>query len=300
MNRQTGAFTAAAAQSAPEGGISALPPEDVAGAVLFDHGRLLFNSAFTGLLEFNGIDTAAKLWQLEGTAVKKILKERGTEKVLLKNPDGGITEAYIKRYHPVPLKEKIKQAFSLKFRVFDAFHEWHALYAFHRAGLNTITPLAVADAGNGRSCNLTLGITDYVKASELFKNFTPDDRKRKLSLIRRIAFMAGRMHAAGFAHQDFYLVHLFVRPDENDRIYLIDLQRLLIRRKLSRRLRVKDLGQLLFSARPELTKTDIRRFWKYYCDFAGRNLYRNRPLLRAITAKADRITARDARKGREK
>ena len=266
----------------------------------FDNGRLTINSDFVKLLEYNGVNTAAELWNLEGEAVKKILKERGTERVILKSPDGGTVETYIKRYSRVPLKEKIKQAFSLKFYTFDAFHEWRALHAFHRLGLNTMIPIAVADAGNGKSCNLTLGITDYIKAAELFKNFTPADRSRKLALIKQAAILAGRMHAAGFAHQDFYLVHMFVRPEENDKIYLIDLQRLIMQKKLSRRWRVKDLGQLLFSARPEATAMDVKRFWKYYCDFAGKALYRNKSLIGSIVSKADKITARDARKGRQK
>ena len=266
----------------------------------FDNGRLTIKSDFVNLLEYNGINAASSLWDLEGEAVKKILKERGTERVILKNPAGGTVETYIKRYSRVPFKEKIKQAFSLKFYTFDAFHEWRALHAFHRLGLNTMTPIAVANAGNGRSCNLTLGITNYIKAAELFKNFTPADRPRKLSLIKQAATLAGRMHAAGFAHQDLYLVHMFVRPEENDKIYLIDLQRLIMQEKLSRRWRVKDLGQLLFSARPEATDMDIKRFWKYYCDFAGKELFRNKSLIEGIISKADKITARDARKGRQK
>jgi tRNA A-37 threonylcarbamoyl transferase component Bud32 len=161
-------------------------------------------------------------------------------------------------------------------------------------------PIAVADAGGGKTCNLTLGITNYIKAAELFKSFAPADRHRKFLLIKQAATLAGRMHAAGFAHQDLYLVHMFVRPEEDDKIYLIDLQRLIMREKLNRRWRIKDLGQLLFSARPEATEMDVKRFWKYYCDFAGKQLYRDKSLLAAIIAKADKITARDARKGRKK
>lgn len=268
--------------------------------ISLDNGKLTINKDFADILEANGIDSAEKLWELEGEAVKKILKQRGTEKVILKTPEGDEFETYIKRYTKYPLKEAVKQAFSLKLHRFDAVHEWNALRAFHRAGLDTMVPMAVAEPGKGRSCNLTLGIKNYVKAAELFKDFSQEDEARKNTLIEKIAILAGRMHAAGFSHQDFYLVHMFVCPAENDKIYLIDLQRLIMRKKLGRRWRVKDLGQLLFAARPYVSDEDINKFREIYCSYAGKEFADDVSLVNAITAKADKITARDARKSRKK
>ena len=266
----------------------------------FDDKKLLINSDFVELLKFNGIDSAQKLWDLQGEAVKKILKQRGTERVILKTPDGGQLEAYIKRYSKDPIKETVKQAFSLKFRIFDAFHEWKALRAFHKTGLDTMIPMAVASPGKGLSCNLTLGILDYTKAAILFENFTPADHSRKSKLIKSIAEIAGKMHSAGFAHQDFYLVHMFVREKENDKIYLIDLQRLIMQTNLSHRWRVKDLGQLLYSAAPFVSEFDIKRFWITYCKFAGKNFLRDKSLVKLIKSKAAKITARDKKKASKK
>ena len=265
-----------------------------------DNNKLRVNTDFSELLKFNGIDSASKLWNIEGEAVKKILSQRGTERAFLNTPDGDKLEVYIKRYTKIPVKEKIKQAFSLKFHSFDAIHEWNALHAFHRLGLDTMIPMAVADLGNGQTCNLTLGITDYIKAAELFKEFTPEDCVRKSALIKKIATIAGRMHAAGFAHQDFYLVHMFVRESEDDKIYLIDLQRLIMQKNLNKRWRIKDLGQLLFAARSYVSDADIKLFWEIYCSQGNEKFKQDNSLIKAITNKADKITARDARKGREK
>jgi heptose I phosphotransferase len=265
-----------------------------------DNKRLTINSDFIDLLKFNAIDSAAKLWNLEGEPVKNILSQRGTEKAFLKTPEGDKLEVYIKRYTKTPMKEKVKQAFSMKFNDFDAVHEWNALRAFHKISLDTMTPIAVAELGNGKTCNLTLGISDYIKAAELFKNFTRKDRKRKLNLIKKIAAIAGRMHAAGFAHQDFYLVHMFVRESEDDKVYLIDLQRLIMQKKLSRRWRIKDLGQLLFAGREYVSNADIEFFWETYCSYAGEQFKYDISFIEAVTAKAKKITSRDARKGREK
>ncbi len=266
----------------------------------FDNNKLTINSDFVELLKFNGIDSASKLWNIDGEPVKNILSQRGTEKAFLNTPEGDRLEVFIKRYTKIPLKEKIKQAFSLKFYNFDAIHEWNALRAFHKIGLDTMTPIAVAARKNGDTCNLTLGIADYVKAAELFKNFTRKDNKRKLDLVKKIARIAGRMHAAGFAHQDFYLVHMFVRESEDDKIYLIDLQRLIMQKNLSKRWRIKDLGQLLFAAREYVSDNEIELFWKIYCSYAGERFKYDISLIEAITAKAGKITSRDARKGREK
>jgi heptose I phosphotransferase len=266
----------------------------------FDNKKLTINSDFIELLKFNGIDSASKLWSIEGEAIKKILTQRGTERAFLNTLDGGKLEVYIKRYTKIPLKEKVKQAFSLKFNSFDAVHEWNALRAFHNIGLDTMIPMAVAELGNGQTCNLTLGITDYIKAAELFKNFSSEDYVRKASLIKKIATIAGRMHAAGFAHQDFYLVHLFVCESEDDKIYLIDLQRLIMQENLSKRWRVKDLGQLLFAACDYVSDSDIKLFWEIYCSCAGEKFKQDNSLIKSIIAKADKITARDTRKGREK
>jgi len=265
-----------------------------------DNQKLTINTDFSELLKFNGIDSAQKLWDVEGEAVKKILEQRGTERAFLNTPDGDRLEVYIKRYTSPPIKEKIKQAYSLKFRTFDAIHEWNALRALHQIGLDTMVPMAVSDLGNGKSCNLTLGITDYIKAAELFKKFTSEDQIRKLDLIKKIATIAGRMHVAGFAHQDFYLVHMFVRESEDDKIYLIDLQRLIMQKTLSKRWRVKDLGQLLFAARNYVSDADIQIFWDIYCSYGGEKLLKDDSLIAAIKAKAEKITIRDAKKGRSK
>lgn len=265
-----------------------------------DNGHLIINEEFAELIRHNGLITAKKLWEMKSDPVKNILEERGTGRFFLEPPKGSeFAETYIKRYTQPSLKEKIKAFSSLKFTKHDAFHEWNALLAFHRRNLPTVIPIAVARV-NGRSCNLTLGIKDYKRASEIFASFKPEAGERKRRLIKKIADLAGDMHAAGFAHQDFYLVHIFVRECDNDAIYLIDLQRLVMNAVLSRRYRTKDLGELLFSARPFISRTDMMRFWKVYTEKAGKDLFKNKRLIRSVFAKADKILKRFERKNRSR
>lgn len=254
---------------------------------------MLVNDGFVGLLRGNGLTNAKALWAARGEDVKKQRADRGTEKVCLASPDGeGQVITYIKRYRPVGLREHLKNLFSLRPLIFDgAFHEWNALFAFHAAGLHTMLPIAVAKTSEG-SCLMTLGIIDYVRLSDLARDLFADraaHRDRIRALLRKTARLAAKVHSHGFAHQDFYLVHIFVKEAEQDRLYLIDLQRLIYQKKLSRRWRVKDLAQLLYSSEAYLTATDKMYFWKHYATAETRH---DRTLIRAILEKAAWIKRR--------
>ena len=128
-----------------------------------------------------------------------------------------------------------------------------------------------------------------LSASELFAKLAKGDRLRRRKLIKRIAVLAAGMHKAKMAHQDFYLVHIFVREKEDDSVFLIDLQRVIFEESFSERWRVKDLAQLLFSADNLVSRTDILYFWKLYTDMAGVEMYKNSSLLNKIFRKAARI-----------
>jgi hypothetical protein len=52
-----------------------------------DGGRLLLNADFAEILEFNGISSFEKIWNITSEPVKKVVKQRGTERVFLKSPD---------------------------------------------------------------------------------------------------------------------------------------------------------------------------------------------------------------------
>jgi len=237
-------------------------------------------------LQHNGIRSAKALYELKSEPVKNVLKERGTSRVFLRDPNGGPdVECYLKRYLKPSLKDRLKCATSLK-PVFSsgALHEWDALCAFHRVGLNTMIPIAAGAIGS-RTCNLTLGITDYVRASELFREILGKDQKRRSRLIIGIAEYAARMHRAGLSHQDFYLVHLFIKPHENDEIYLIDLQRVIMQKKILRRWVVKDLAQIQFALTPFCSDEELVLFRNTYESIRPlpKNIWHN------VKRKAERI-----------
>ena len=227
--------------------------------------EFLINESFESILRFNGVSTARALYEILSEPVKNVLKERGTGRVFLRDPRGGPDiECYLKRYLQPSMKDRIKCATAFK-PVFSsgALHEWTALCAFHREGLNTMTPIAAGFFAD-KTCNLTLGIKDYVRASELFRSELKTDLERRRNLIIKIAEYVARMHCAGLAHQDFYLVHLFIKPDEGDAIYLIDLQRVIMQKHLARRWIIKDLAQIHFSLAPFISAKEVALFQQTY------------------------------------
>ena len=263
-------------------------------------GTFLFNSEFEYLLNDNNIKSFADLWGLSGESVKKKLVERGTERVMLDSKPEKI-ETYLKRYHPLPLKEYFKAITSFRpFFPSGALHEWDAIIEFHKHNIPTMLPIAVGNDSEGKSALLTLAITDYTRASDLLEKWKGDKSKRneRRKLIANIANLAAKMHSAKFAHQDFYLVHLFVKDDLS--LMPIDLQRIIMEKQFARRWRVKDLGQLLFSAMEYTSKTDQLFFWQQYTESAGPDLYKNRTLIRAIIRKAMSIYNRSQRKKKRK
>jgi len=260
----------------------------------FDGGNLIVNSQYSDLLRQNNIETAQALFDIDSDAVKSVVKERGTSRAFLSDGDKQI-EVFIKRYSPVPLKEKLKLKLFRKPATADAFDEWGAITTFHENDLNTMIPIAVGRIG-GITCNLTLGIQDYVRASDLFESFTEKDFDRKRNLLKNMAELSGKMHSINLVHQDLYLVHFFVKENENDAVYLIDLQRTLIQKKMGRRWHVKDLAQLLFSAAPFVDQGDIDYFWDIYTGIVGVELRSDKAFIRSVKSKSDRITKRDQRK----
>jgi tRNA A-37 threonylcarbamoyl transferase component Bud32 len=260
----------------------------------FDGSKMLVNRQYRELLEKNNLVTADSLWNLSGESVKNVVKERATERCQLTTVDGNIIDVFIKRYLPIPFKEKLKNRLYFKPFNFTAIHEWEAIMAFHRHQLPTMIPLAVAELPDGRSCNLTLGITHYQRVSEWLPKL--NDATRKQQLINNTAEYMGKMHRCGMAHQDFYLVHMFIREQEADRLYMIDLQRVLMQKTLQRRWRVKDLAQLLFAAADYVDQTEIAAFWTKYCEFAGSEYLNCKSLTNAIKRKAERIHRHDAKR----
>lgn len=179
---------------------------------------------------------------------------------------------YLKRnrIHRVELGKALTR---LRLPRLGAMVEWRNILALQRIGIPTVTPVAVGRrtwAGvETQSFTLTEEIygaqpLDEVLIRDFFGELSPARLREKRALIGNLADLARRFHGHGMNHQDFYLNHFFI--DGAGVLYLLDLQRVGLRRRIPERYRVKDLGQLHYSADFHAlgTRTDRMRFFLGY------------------------------------
>lgn len=253
----------------------------------WDSGRLTVNRAFGALLQSRGLTTCEVIWQfsLAAEAVKALRSDRVTLRFSLSDADGRTREFYIKRF--------LESSWLSGWSNSGAQQEWHALQAFHRHGLPTMTPVARGQFGD-RSFLITEGLQSCRKLSNAFPNAAGDSSERRRMIVRT-ATIARSMHDSRLHHQDFYLGHLLESESQPETMYVIDLGRVESHWKLlARRWIVKDLAQLNYSAK-DARPTERLRFLETYL---GRKVEPgDRRLVRAILAKSSRIARHSAKHG---
>ncbi|MEM1063313.1 MAG: lipopolysaccharide kinase InaA family protein [Planctomycetota bacterium] len=214
------------------------------------------------LLDRLGLNSVAALHAYEGGECGRRLPDRENWKLNL--GDG-----------PRPLVAHLKKhsgprAVSRPWRKSPAAFEADRCREVAAAGVPTMRVLAVGEDadGEGRSVFMTEDLTGY-RPLDLYFCYGVEDGDFE-SLWERVATLAGRFHAAGFNHRDFYTCHWFVRRegDVDWSARLIDLQR--VQRHpapLRRRWVVKDLGQFLYSCPPDRVGPAE---WETFLKFHGR------------------------------
>ncbi len=264
----------------------------------YHDGRLIVNEDFIPLFKKNGLLSPDSIWEIKDESVKAVVPERRTGRFFLKGSNNLQTEFYIKRYWPLPLSKRLKALTSLKWEKHNAFHEWKALMLFHENLLPTLIPVAVGKVGKA-SFNITLGLKNYKRASELLEEDSGLDPEERLMLIEKIATYAARMHKKGFAHQDLYLVHFFIKlPDMIP--FLIDLQRVVIQKRLRRRWAIKDIAQLLFASCLVLSDKEIDHLLNAYSSEVGFDVKQDKRLFKEIKKKVSFIMKRYMRQQKKK
>lgn len=285
-----------------------------------DGGRLRVNQAFRPMLEAAGLMTLDAIMAMKGGKTYRLGAGRSTVRVELNDPAGGKRAVYVKRHTRVPVRTKLRRSLSLNPPISFAKNEARGIVRLADIGIPTMRRVAVGEelAPGGRterSCIITEGIAGATQADDYceahFAGATSrEDLAAKRRLIRRIAGLARRLHAARLSHRDLYLCHILVRPIEDGEpvLHLIDLQRLAHhRRGIGERWIVKDLAALLFSSWPSpatgirspvFTQTDRLRFARAYFG-VPRLMEAHKRLLRRVAAKARRIARHEARRARK-
>ena len=261
------------------------------------HNGLLVNELFLETLKKNNLADFRSLMDFQGGSPVKKTRYRSLVQIQL-----GDRYFYLKR-HLFPSRERIRSLMPWSVRE-DARNEWNNMNLLNALGFHTMVPVAFGqEMRSGMTCS-SLTLTEGIVDSEKLETYLPahflpplsvERMREKRDLIRRLALFAGEFHKKGLNHQDFYLGHLLLRPADGV-ISIIDLQRVHRRDRVSRHNRVKDLGQLCYSAGKTgvLTRTDLMRFIRSYL---GRDKItgEDKKLIRRVLAKTAKIARHDAK-----
>ncbi|HKY01390.1 MAG TPA: lipopolysaccharide core heptose(I) kinase RfaP, partial [Burkholderiales bacterium] len=203
---------------------------------------------------------------------------------------------FIKIHAGVGWGEIFKNLLTLRLPVIGARNEYLAIRYLENLGLAAPKMMAYAEIGRNpaarRSLIVTEDLGDSISLEDLCRNWPqqPPDFVAKQRLIEEVADIARRLHVSGANHRDFYLCH-FLRRAADGRLYLIDLHRAQIRKRVPRRWLVKDLAGLYFSSMDVgLTQRDRLRFMKRYSGKTTRDMFgKDRGLWAAVVERGQRL-----------
>lgn len=227
-------------------------------------------------------DPFAEVAALSGRLVRHV-KTRSTTRVEIAGRG-----FFLKHHLGVGWKEIFKNLLQGKLPVLGAGNEFRALNRLRELGIPTMTVCACGERGvnpaRRESFLITEELADTVSLEELWRSrhgVRPPFAVR-LGLIRALADSAKKLHDHGINHRDFYLCHFRLDRATADApvptLYMMDLHRAQMRRKVPARYRVKDIAGLYFSSMDALlTRHDFYRFMR---------LYRGKSLRATLTGEA--------------
>jgi len=235
---------------------------------------IVANPDFSELLRQNSLADFDSFYSLPtGEVVKRVRKDRFTSRVTLRLDDNDF-EAYIKRSQYSILADIWKTVRKFTRQRSSFLNEFNALVLLERSDVPTITPIAAGIKRAGlirRSFILTASLGETLKLADWVpQNLASKDpaiQKRKRAIIDSLAQITRKMHRIGVNHRDFYLTHIHLKKDEAPQpaLFIIDLNRADIRKKVPLRWLVKDIAALNFSAPASaFSRTDRMRFLKAY------------------------------------
>jgi hypothetical protein len=235
---------------------------------------VVVNPSFAELLRQNSLAGFGSFYSLPvGEIVKSVRKDRFTSLITLKL-DGNDFESYIKRSRYSILTDIWKGIRKFTRQRSSFLNEYNALILLAGSGVPTITPIAAGIKRKGLICQsfiLTASLGETVKLADWAPQHLtvkePRTEKDKRAVIESLARITRTMHESGINHRDYYLTHIHIKKDESREpaLFVIDLNRADIRKRVPLRWRVKDIAALNFSAPTSVfTRTDRMRFVKIY------------------------------------
>lgn len=217
-------------------------------------------------------------------------------------------KAYYRKLHTgVGWGEIVKNIVRGRLPIVGARNEWQALNCLQSAGVPSLIPVAYGEKGINPARRLSFIVTKELAGTVQLDDFLRLHPKlnfaRKYQLIDAVAGIARAIHHLGINHRDLYLCHFmldtmaFNNKRTDALLYLVDLHRAQLRKKVPSRWLVKDLASIYFSAMDlGVTQKDIFRFLQiYFAQPFKQVLLQQRALLRAVAQRAERLYQREQR-----
>lgn len=216
-----------------------------------------------------GADTFVEIMQLQGQVYRDVAGRRTIQLKLAED------SYFIKQHFGVGWREIVKSFLSLKKPILGAQTEVKAIQKLNEIGIET-TPLVGygikgINPATQQSFVITQDLGDIISLEDLCADWksNPPDANFKRRLIIAVADVAAKLHKNGVNHRDFYICHLCLDAQalkQNQiKLYLIDLHRMLIHQNISMGDNMKDVAALYFSSMDaNLTSRDYLRFKRYY------------------------------------
>ena len=254
---------------------------------------------FRAPLTQSGLDRFATVMATLDGHCMRALKDRENWRLELHGPHASTRGVYLKKHHIRTLATRLRAKLGLGPGETAARTEARNVRHLAADGIDAMCLVAYGeqlhDDGRLESFVLTDELRGYVQLDHfLAKRFAQRELFRTVpsrpdldALIRRVAEVASKFHAAGYNHRDLYCCHFFIKEPEPGRfdIKLIDLQRVQHRRRFRRRWIVKDLAQLAYSApRDRIKCTQKMAFMHHYLG-VKKLRPRDKRLIREILAK---------------
>ena len=206
---------------------------------------------------------------------------------------------YLKKHHVRTLRSRVRARLGRAPRPTPGRVEAENVRRLTAEGIDVMRLVAYGEklhpGGLLESFVLTEELAGYAPLDDFLLRRFPEQKQDRAGprdrdldrLIRQVAGVVRRLHAAGFNHRDLYCCHFFVKEPEPGRfdIRLIDLQRVQHRHRFRRRWLIKDLAQLAWSAPWERIKCTHRMaFMRHYLG-VRRLSVRDKRLIRQVLAK---------------
>jgi len=184
----------------------------------------------------------------------------------------GPVEAVVKQFRHAGARDRLKR----RLQGSKAAKSWRVAQALLAAGLLTPEPLLLveSESGSGPAFYVCRHLTGVLEARYLIRAANAGREREELPdvdyprFLEELGRMARRLHDAGFWHRDLSSGNILISAP--DALYLIDLNRTRMGRRLSTNERLRDLSRM-----PLLRPEDRDRFLEAYWGGKpkGRSLY---------------------------